>query len=111
MPVDKKRKEMGCPVEATLAVICGRWKVLAIYHLLQGEKRFGELTRSLDGVAPRTLSKQLRELEADGILSRKDFGETPPKVEYSLTKLGKSLEPVLLSMESWGLEQEKRHNP
>jgi len=102
------KKQVHCPVETTLKVIGGRWKVLIIHYLLDGTKRFGELTRSLGGISARTLSKQLRELEADGVVNRKDFGEIPPKVEYSLTPLGKSLKPVLLSMEAWGLLIEKR---
>ena len=82
--------------------------MLIIHFLLQDKMRFGELTRSLGGISARTLSKQLRELEADGVIDRKDFGEIPPKVEYSLTALGKTLKPVLLSMEAWGAEVEKR---
>ena len=101
-------KTANCPVETTLKVIGGRWKVLIIHFLLVDTKRFGELTRSLGGISARTLSKQLRELEEDGVVDRKNFGEIPPKVEYSLTPLGKSLESVLRSMEAWGLAVEKR---
>lgn len=97
----------GCPVETTLKVIGGRWKVLIIHYLLQDTMRFGELTRALGGISARTLSRQLRELEADGVIDRKDFGEIPPRVEYSLTALGKTLDPVLLSMEAWGVAVEK----
>lgn len=98
----KSRKAVSCPVETTLRVIEGRWKVLVLHHLLDGVKRFNELNRLLVGVSPRTLAKQLRELERDGILRRKVFSEIPPRVEYSLTPLGKSLEPVLLAMGDWG---------
>lgn len=101
------KKIAGCPVETTLKVIGGRWKVLIIHYLLQDTMRFGELTRALGSISARTLSRQLRELEADGVIDRKDFGEIPPKVEYSLTSLGKTLEPVLLSMEAWGVAVEK----
>lgn len=104
------QKVVGCPVETTLKVIGGRWKVLIIHFLLQDTKRFGELTRALGGISARTLSKQLRELEGDGVVNRKDFGEIPPKVEYSLTSLGKSLEQVLLSMEAWGKIVEKHRS-
>jgi len=103
-----KQKVASCPVETTLKVIGGRWKVLIIHFLLEDTKRFGELTRDLGGISARTLSKQLRELEEDGVVNRKDFREIPPKVEYSLTPLGKSLEQVLLSMEAWGTAVEKR---
>lgn len=99
----RKQKVVGCPVEMTLKVIGGRWKVLIIHFLFEDKKRFGELTRSLGGISARTLSKQLRELQADGVVDRRDFGEIPPKVEYSLSPLGKSLEPVLRAMEAWGL--------
>jgi DNA-binding HxlR family transcriptional regulator len=96
------RKTVSCPVETTLAVIHGRWKVLIIHYLLDGTKRFGELHRSLDGVSHRTLSQQLRELEASRLVRRKVYRQVPPKVEYSLTPLGESLKPVLLAMHEWG---------
>ncbi len=98
----KSLKNVGCPVEDTLRVIAGRWKVMVLYHLLEGTKRFNELQRLLGQISHRTLAKQLRELEHDGILRRKVFPEIPPKVEYSLTPLGKSLEPVLRAMHNWG---------
>ena len=98
----KSRKGVGCPVETTLRVIAGRWKVLVLYYLLDGTKRFNGLQRDLIGVSARTLAKQLRELERDGIIRRKAFAEIPPRVEYSLTELGKSLKPVLYAMHDWG---------
>lgn len=103
-----KAKAASCPVETTLKIIGGRWKVLIIHFLLEDTKRFGELTRCLGSISARTLSKQLRELEDDGVVNRKDFGEIPPKVEYSLTPLGRSLESVLLAMEAWGRTVEKQ---
>jgi DNA-binding HxlR family transcriptional regulator len=96
------KKAVGCPVEITLKVIGGRWKVLVLHHLLAGTMRFNALHGRLDGISHRTLTKQLRELEADGVLGRHVYREVPPKVEYSLTALGKSLEPILLSMHAWG---------
>jgi DNA-binding HxlR family transcriptional regulator len=108
MPKKNPQKVASCPVETTLKVIGGRWKVLIIHFLLEDTKRFGELTRALGGISARTLSKQLRELEDDGVVNRKDFREIPPKVEYSLTALGKSLQQVLLSMEAWGTTVEKQ---
>lgn len=96
------RKSVGCPVETTLAVIHGRWKVLVIHHLLDGVKRFGELHRALAGISHRTLTQQLRELEAHRLIRRKVYPEVPPRVEYSLTPLGESLHPVLIAMHEWG---------
>lgn len=98
----KSRKSVGCPVEITLRVISGRWKVLVLHYLLEQTTRFNELHRKLGGISHRTLAKQLRELERDGILRRKAFAEIPPRVEYSLTSLGRSLEPVLRAMHDWG---------
>ncbi len=94
----------GCPVEATLNIIGGKWKGIALYHLLDGTMRFNELKRRCVGVTQRMLTKQLRELEADGIIGRKVYAEVPPKVEYSLTEKGESLRPILLALKEWGLE-------
>jgi DNA-binding HxlR family transcriptional regulator len=96
------KKTVSCPVEATIAAIGGRWKVLVIYHLLEGKRRFGELTRLLGGVSARTLARQLRELEECGVIDREVHQQVPPKVEYSLTPLGRELEPVLYAMHAWG---------
>jgi len=97
-----RKKTVSCPVEITLGVIHGRWKVLIIHHLLEGVKRFSELHRFLKDISHRTLSQQLRELESDRLVKRKVYRQVPPKVEYSLTPLGKTLEPVLLAMHGWG---------
>jgi DNA-binding HxlR family transcriptional regulator len=94
---------LTCPVEATLTVMNGRWKVLILRELLQGVKRFGELHRALTGVTQKMLTQQLRELERDGILHRKVYPQVPPKVEYSVTPLGESLKPILKAMQAWGL--------
>lgn len=94
-------KTVGCPTENVLDLITGRWKVLVIYYLLQGEKRFNQLQRELGGITHRTLAKQLKEMEADGLVERHDYGEIPPRVDYKLTRLGKSLEPVLMAMHKW----------
>lgn len=96
------RKMVGCPVEITLRVIAGKWKVMILYHLLEGTQRFNALQRLLRGVAARTLAKQLRELEHDGIVRRKVYAQVPPRVDYDLTPLGRSLKPILMAMDHWG---------
>jgi len=101
------RKTVGCPVESTIQAIGGRWKVLIIHHLLEETKRFGELTRLLHGVSARTLTRQLRELEDCGVIHRHVHQQIPPKVEYSLTPLGRKLQPILYAMHDWGVEFEK----
>jgi DNA-binding HxlR family transcriptional regulator len=92
-----------CPVEITLDIIGGKWKPLIIYYLLQGTKRFNELKRMLPHVTTQMLTLQLRELERDGIVHREVYAEVPPKVEYSLTERGRSLEPIMLAMLDWGV--------
>jgi DNA-binding HxlR family transcriptional regulator len=96
------KKSVSCPVETTLAVIGGLWKVLILRELLGGTKRFNELHRALAGVTHRTLTQQLRELEAHRVIRRKVYRQVPPKVEYSLTPIGESLRPVLDAMDQWG---------
>lgn len=95
----------GCPVEATLEVIGGKWKGVILYHLLERPYRFGELKRIMPGITQHMLTKQLRELEASGIVHRKVFAEVPPKVEYSVTEKGESLREIVMLMREWG----KRH--
>lgn len=92
----------GCPVESALEQISGKWKGLVIYHLLDDTLRFNELARRLGNVTQRSLTKQLRELEADEIVNRKVFAVVPPKVEYSLTDKGRQLRDVILALRQWG---------
>jgi DNA-binding HxlR family transcriptional regulator len=92
----------GCPVEATLDLIDGKWKGVILYHLLEDTIRFNELGRRLSRITQRMLTRQLRELEAAGLIHREVYPEVPPRVEYSLTRLGRSLEPILRSLWSWG---------
>ncbi|EBA16245.1 hypothetical protein RSK20926_21005 [Roseobacter sp. SK209-2-6] len=92
----------GCPVEAALEQISGKWKGMVIYHLLPGKMRFNALLRQLGTVTQRSLTKQLRELEADGIVHRKVYAEVPPRVEYSLTEKGLELCPVIEALGQWG---------
>jgi DNA-binding HxlR family transcriptional regulator len=92
----------GCTVEAAVSLIDGKWKSVILFHLLRGTARFNELRRRLPGVTQRMLTNQLRELEADGLITRTVYAQVPPKVEYSLSPPGRSLEPVLASLKAWG---------
>lgn len=91
-----------CPVEATLELIGGKYKALILWHLAEGKLRFSELKKAVSGATAKMLTQQLRELEAQMLIHREVFPVIPPKVEYSLTELGKTLLPVLVSMRDWG---------
>lgn len=91
-----------CPVETTLMVIGDKWKVLILRDLMNGTMRFGELKKSINHVSQKVLTAQLRDMEAKGLVTRKVFAEVPPRVEYTLTETGYSLEPVLDAMSAWG---------
>lgn len=106
----------GCDVEATLSVIGGRWKPILICRLLGGRKRFSELCRLAPNATERMITLQLRELEADGIISRHVFAQVPPRVEYEITEFGRSLQPIIEAAQTWGsafkasrLKQEAEH--
>lgn len=92
----------ACPVETTLTLIGSKWKVLILRDLMPGTKRFGELRRSIGGVSQKVLTAQLRDMEACGLVDRRVYAEVPPRVEYSLTKLGRILRPILDAMWAWG---------
>lgn len=94
----------GCTVELTVGLIGGRWKSVVLHHLLGKTMRFNELKRALPAVTQRMLTLQLRELEGAGLLHRQVYAEVPPKVEYRLTELGQSLEPLILMMKHWGAD-------
>ena len=99
----------GCPVEAALAVIGNKWKGIILFHLLDGVKRFNELKRLIPDVSQRVLTLQLRELENDMVINRKVYAQVPPKVEYSLSELGLSLEPILVALRDWGQQIMNNH--
>lgn len=103
----KKNELPPCPVATLLVLVGTKWKVLIIRDLLTGTKRFKELQRSV-GCSQKVLTDNLRELENNGLVSRKVYAEVPPRVEYSMTKLGATLEPVLDAMAKWGTEYKKR---
>jgi DNA-binding HxlR family transcriptional regulator len=91
-----------CPIETTLDILGGKWKGMALHRLLTGTTRFNELRRAMPGITQRMLTRQLRELERDGVIQRRVYAEVPPKVEYSLTAFGMTLGPILHAMNEWG---------
>ncbi len=93
----------NCPVEITLALIGDKWKILILRDLTNGTKRFGELKKSLEGISQKVLTSNLRQMEENGLVNREVYPVVPPKVEYSLTSLGKSLEPIIGALATWGL--------
>ena len=99
-----KKGEIKCPVTGMLQLIGGKWKPVILYCLRSGKRRFGEIAARIPDLSRKVLTEQLKELEEDGLLTRKQYNEIPPRVEYELTKLGKSLTPVLNEMEKWGLK-------
>lgn len=101
-------KSYGCGLEAALDVIGGKWKVLILWHTRQGPRRFGELKRLVPAISEKMLIQQLREMEADGIVARRDFREIPPRVEYALTEFGVSLAEALRPLCEWGREHMAR---
>lgn len=103
------KKVIHSPIENTLEVIGSKWSVLIILELAGGVvKRFGQIEKTLIGISPRTLSLRLADLEKHGIIDRKVYPEVPPRVEYKLTTLGKSLDPVLKILHTWGVSLEKK---
>jgi DNA-binding HxlR family transcriptional regulator len=98
----RKRAALDCGVQTTLSVIEGHWKLPILFRLLDGTRRFGELRTHLPAATQRMLTLHLRELERDGLVHREVYREVPPKVEYSLTEMGRSLEPLLRFMSEWG---------
>lgn len=105
MTAQTAKKELSaCPVETTLTLIGDKWKVLILRDLMPGTKRFGELKKSIGSVSQKVLTAQLRDMENNGLLTRTVYPEVPPRVEYSLTELGRSLKPILDAMWNWGEE-------
>lgn len=92
----------GCPVQVTLKVIGGKWKLPLLWYLRDGRMRYSELQKAIPGITPKMLAEQLRELERDGIVLRKVHPVVPPKVEYSLTPYGRTLDPIIAAMGAWG---------
>lgn len=103
-----KNELPACPVETTLTLIGDKWKVLILRDLMPGTKRFGELKKSIGNVSQKVLTAQLRAMEENGLVHRQVYAEVPPRVEYSLTDLGRSLKPILDSMWAWGEGYQKQ---
>lgn len=99
-----------CPVETTLMLIGDKWKVLILRDLMPGTKRFGELKKSIGSVSQKVLTAQLRDMEEKGLVNRKVYAEVPPRVDYTLTELGRSLKPILDAMQNWGEEYKAKNN-
>lgn len=103
-----RTEEYRSPAEVTISVVGGKWKILILCRLQHGVARFGELKKVIPGITQTMLTQQLRELEEDGVVQRKIFPEIPPRVEYSLTRFGESLVPVLDAMSAWGQQYQKK---
>ena len=99
-----KMWEIKCPVTGLLQLIGGKWKPVILYCIRSEKRRFGEISARIPALSRKVLTEQLKELEEDGLLTRTQFNEIPPRVEYELTELGKSLAPILNEMEKWGME-------
>lgn len=107
--MSEKKPACSCDsVETTLKVVGGKWKPLILFLLSSGTMRFGQLKKSVSSITQKMLSQKLREMEKDGLVARKVYPVVPPKVEYSLTTYGKSLEPILKSMSEWGKKHKNR---
>ena len=99
---NKSVEPESCPVTFTMSKIGGKWKPIILFLVSKGANRFGVLQRGIEGISKQMLTKQLRELEADGLLKRKIFAEIPPRVEYTVTSKGESLYPIIEQMKAWG---------
>ena len=104
MAYTKNGRTFHCPVEAALEVIGRKWKALILWHLCDGVKRFSELQRELPGINAKMLTRQLRELEGDGVVQRTVYPEVPPRVEYAVTEFGRTLLPILEALCAWGTQ-------
>jgi len=104
MPTPSEICDTGCGLNATLRIISGKWKPLVLFFLRDGPKRYGELKRLTQGVSDKVLIQQLKDLEADRVLTRTDYKEVPPRVDYSLTPLGRSLAEAIVPLCTWGTE-------
>lgn len=105
----KKEELPDCPVATTVQLIGNKWKLLILRNLLVRPWRFNELQKSLEGISQKVLTESLRSMESDGIVIRTVYAEVPPRVEYSLSKLGETLHPILDAMQAWGKEYKQNN--
>lgn len=104
------REEMpACPVATTVQLIGSKWKILIIRNLMGRPWRFNELKKDLDGISQKVLTDSLRSMEEDGIVTRTVYPEVPPRVEYALSELGESMQPIIKAMEIWGTEYKEKY--
>lgn len=108
MPKDETKDRIKCNIEVAMEAIDGKWKILILWYLKDEKKRFNELQKSIYGITQKMLIQKLRDLEKDGIVHREVYPVVPPKVEYSLTKYGETLKPILKQLYFWGEEHNKR---
>ncbi|WP_304622871.1 helix-turn-helix domain-containing protein [Photobacterium sp. OFAV2-7] len=101
---------VGCPMTSVMNVIGGKWKVIILFHLRDNTLRFGELKKRIPNITQKMLTQQLRELEADGLITRKVYAEVPPRVEYKSTALSDELRPILDMLCEWGQKQKSQQN-
>jgi DNA-binding HxlR family transcriptional regulator len=111
MRLPVQRAMQVCPVEVAVSVLGGTWKLTLVKHLLDGRRRFNELGRLVPLANTKTLTRQLRELEEDGIVRRTVHDQVPPRVDYALTDLGRSLAPIVAAMDAWGAGFAQRQEP
>lgn len=104
MTMNSEICDTGCGLNATLRIISGKWKPLVLFFLRTGPKRYGELKRLIPGVSDKVLIQSLKDLEADRVLARNDYKEVPPRVDYTLTPLGRSLAEAIIPLCTWGTE-------
>lgn len=101
--------EYRCPIETTLSLISGKWKIIILKELIRGPVRYSLLSKKIPRISSKVLTQQLKEMEQDGVVVRKIYAEVPPRVEYSLSEMGQSMLTILTAMREWGLKNDKVH--
>ena len=107
---ESRRKVYSCPVDVALDVLGGKWTIHVLWFLSQGVQRFGQLRKSIPGITQKVLTRELRALEGHGVVRRRAYPQMPPRVEYSITPYGRTLDPLLDAMCDWGLAHARRRS-